>query len=88
MFGSRRPSAGRLLSGLATNLVGSEAASRLAGLGMRQRRAKRLPLGAVRSGIARLRSVDGAMPSLSATRALHPVLGLPMASIRIAAETS
>jgi surface carbohydrate biosynthesis protein len=86
LFGSRRPSAGRLLSGLACNLLGSYRASRLAGLGVPQRRAKALPVEAARSGIARLHSVDGATSALSVARARHPVSRLAMASIRVAAQ--
>ena len=86
LFGSRSASTARLLSGVACNALGSDRASRLAGLGVPQRRAKALAVEAAQSGIARLRALDGAGPGLSVARARHPVSRLAMASIRVAAE--
>jgi surface carbohydrate biosynthesis protein len=85
LAGSRRASAGRVISGLVCNLLGSYRGSRLASLGIPQRAAKAIRVEEVRSGIARLHGLGPSGISLSVGRARHPVSRLAMATIRVAA---
>ena len=84
LFGSRRASLGRLLSGLASNTFGSRRGSRLIGLRMPHRAGKAVGVEDVREGIARLCALEHRAAAFSVAHARHPVSRLSMASIRVA----
>jgi surface carbohydrate biosynthesis protein len=84
LSGSRRVSAGRLLSGLASNLLGSRRGSRLARLRMPHRAGKALALEEVRAGIAQVSALDGRGSAFSVAHARHPLSRLSLATIRVA----
>lgn len=85
LLGSRRATVARLLTGLACNAFGSGLASRLQALPMPARRAKAVELDQVRAQIFRLQKLAGGSDRLQVAHARHPLSGLRMASIRVAA---
>jgi surface carbohydrate biosynthesis protein len=86
VFGGRRKSIGRTVTGIACNVLGSKWASRLQGIPLPKRRAKAITLDDVRTRIRRLCAVAPVNKELSVVYAQHPVSGVAMASICVRAS--
>jgi surface carbohydrate biosynthesis protein len=83
MWGGRKRSIGRLVTGMTCNLLGSKSASQLLMFRLPERRSKAITLDDVRSRIEGLHRVAPAQEELYLSHARHPVSGSAMASISI-----
>jgi surface carbohydrate biosynthesis protein len=84
--GGRAPSAGRLLAGVASQLIGSKAVGRLQGLRLPARRAKAFTRAEVERRIEALARLESRKDRIAVAQARHPLSGAPLASIRVLAQ--